>query len=133
MAEMQHEGQNVKGKTPILRSFQFVFAGIVHFLRTQRHARFHVAAAIAVAALAGWLHVSHTDWAILILTIGLVLALESVNTAIEAAVDLSSPQPHPLAKVAKDVAAAAVLIAAMAAVGVGIAILGPPLWDRLKW
>jgi len=55
-----------------------------------------------------------------------------LNTAIEAVVDLASPANHPLAKVGKDVGAAAVLIAALAAVGVGLLILGPPLWERVS-
>jgi diacylglycerol kinase len=61
----------------------------------------------------------------------MVFAAEFVNTAIEAVVDLASPQKHPLAKVGKDVGAAAVLIAALAAVLIGLLILGPPLWARL--
>ena len=60
-----------------------------------------------------------------------MLILEGLNTAIEAAVDLASPNLHPLAKTAKDVAAAMVLIAAIASVGVGLLILGPPLWRKL--
>jgi len=122
----------VKGKTPIHRSFAFALAGLFYFLRTQRHARIHVRAAIVVFVAAAWLHVSRQDWAILILTVSLVLSLEAVNTAIEAAVDLASPQIHPLAKVAKDVAAAAVLISAIGAVAIGVFILGPPLLARFR-
>ena len=62
------------------------------------------------------------------LACALVLALELVNTAVEAVVDLVSPEPHPLAGVAKDAAAAAVLLASLGAVVVGLAVLGPPLW-----
>jgi diacylglycerol kinase len=64
------------------------------------------------------------------LTVGLVWVAEFVNTSVEAVVDLLSPDIHPLAKVAKDVAAAAVLIAALAAVVIGLLILGPPLWKK---
>ena len=67
----------------------------------------------------------------LLLTIASVLILEGLNTALEAAVDLASPELHPLAKIAKDVTAGMVLIAAIASVGVGLIILGPPLWARL--
>jgi diacylglycerol kinase len=65
-------------------------------------------------------------------TIALVWAAEFFNTAIEAVVDLASPMQHPLAAVGKDVGAAAVLIAALASVGVGLLILGPPLWERIS-
>ena len=72
------------------------------------------------------------DWAILLLTIALVWVAEFVNTAVEALVDLLSPEIHPLAKAAKDIAAASVLIAALAALVVGLLVLGPPLWLRLS-
>jgi len=69
---------------------------------------------------------------VLILTIALVWAAEFINTALEAVVDLASPQQHPLAKVGKDVGAAAVLLASLAAILVGLLILGPPLLEKLK-
>jgi len=68
---------------------------------------------------------------VLLLTIGLVWTAEFLNTALEAVVDLASPQQHPLARIGKDVGAAAVLIAALIAVLTGLLILGPPLWMRL--
>ena len=70
-------------------------------------------------------------WAVLVLTISLVFFAEMVNTVVEAIVDLVTPEYHPLAKVAKDVSAGAVLVTAMAAVVVGLLILGPPLLARL--
>ena len=112
-------------------SFAFAFAGIGHLFRTQRNARIHVAVAVIVCLLAAWLRVTRVEWAILILTIACVLILEGLNTALEAVVDLASPQIHPLAKIAKDVTAGMVLIAAIAAVIVGLLILGPPLWARV--
>jgi diacylglycerol kinase len=96
-------------------------------LRTQRNARIHLAVATAVVAMGLWLGVSETEWAILVLTIGVVLTAEALNTVAEAAVDLATMEYHPLAKVAKDVAAGAVLLMAMAAAVVGLLILGPPL------
>lgn len=82
--------------------------------------------------VAFWLHLPMRDWAVLLLTIALVWTAEFINTALEAVVDLASPQHHPLAKVGKDVGAAAVLIAALTSVLVGLLILGPPLWEKLK-
>jgi diacylglycerol kinase len=112
----------------IWRSFAHAFAGLVYALRTQRNARIHAAAAIVVGALAGWLRVSTIELGVLALTVGLVFAGELFNTALEATVDLLSPEYHAQAKVAKDVAAGAVLVLSLAAVVVGLAILGPPLW-----
>lgn len=115
-----------------LASFRHAFAGWWYVLRTQRNAWIHAVASVAVLAIALWLRLGGTDWAILILTIALVWVAEFVNTAVEAIVDLLSPNIHPLAKIAKDVAAAAVLIAALASVVVGLLVLGPPLWLRLS-
>ena len=82
--------------------------------------------------MAFWLRLLVRDWAVLLLTIALVWTAEFINTALEAVVDLASPQQHPLAKVGKDVGAAAVLIAALTSILVGLLILGPPLWEKLK-
>jgi diacylglycerol kinase (ATP) len=102
-----------------------------HALRTQRNTWIHATATVCVIALGAWLSLSRIEWAILALTMGLVWIAEFFNTALEAVVDLASPDIHPLAKVSKDVGAAAVLIAAITSVVVGLAILGPPLWARL--
>jgi diacylglycerol kinase len=91
----------------------------------------HVAIAAVVFILALWLRLPPRDWAVLILTSGMVFSAEFVNTAIEAVVDLASPETHPLAKIGKDVGAAAVLVAALAAILIGLLILGPPLWAKL--
>jgi diacylglycerol kinase len=116
----------------LIGSFGFAFAGIGYLFRTQRNARIHAAVAIIVCALAAWLRVTRVEWAILILAIACVLILEGLNTALEAAVDLASPQIHPLAKIAKDITAGMVLIAAIASAIVGLLILGPPLLHRLN-
>ena len=83
-------------------------------------------------ALAGWFRITTVEWAVLILTIASVLILEGLNTAIEAAVDLASPQVHPKAKIAKDLAAGMVLIAAIAAIIVGVFIFGPRLRELFQ-
>ena len=100
-------------------------------LQTQHNAWIHAVVAVMVFILAFWLKLPTHDWAILILTVAMVFAAEFMNTAIEAVVDLASPAHHPLAKVGKDVGAAAVLIAALSAVLIGLLILGPPLLERL--
>ena len=100
-------------------------------LRTQRNAWIHAGATVMVTTLGLWLGLNRWEWAVIGLVIGLVWMAEFVNTALEAVVDLASPDLHPLAKVGKDVGAAAVLVAAITAVIVGLLILGPRLWARL--
>jgi diacylglycerol kinase len=114
-------------------SFKHAFHGWWFVLRTQRNAWIHAVVTILVLLVAFWLHLPLRDWAILFLTIALVWTAEFINTALEAVVDLASPQRHPLAKAGKDVGAAAVLIAALAAILVGLLILGPPLVDKMKF
>lgn len=91
------------GSVSLLRSFGFALDGISYLIRTQRNARIEVAIGIVVLALAAWLRVTAIEGAVLVLTIALVLALEALNTAIELAVALASPERHLLARVAKDV------------------------------
>ena len=115
----------------IVRSFYFAFAGLGYLFRTQRNARIHAALGTAACLVAAWVGITRAEWAVLVFTIALVLILEGLNTAVEAAIDLASPKYHPLAKVAKDLAAGMVLIAAIASVAVGLLILGPPLWRKV--
>ena len=89
--------------------------------------RVHAAIAVVVVAVGIALRFSALSWAVIALAIGLVLAAELLNTAIEAVVDLVSPEDHPLAKRAKDVAAAGVLAASLAALAAGIAVLAHTL------
>lgn len=114
-----------------VQSFGYAFSGWYHVIRTQHNAWIHAVASIAVFVVAGWLQVPARDWAVLILTIMAVWMAEFMNTAIEAVVDMTMPDHHPLAKVAKDVAAAAVLVGACGAILIGLLILGPPLLNKL--
>ncbi len=113
------------------RSVSHAWSGLVYTFRTQRNARWHVIGGLAAVALATWLQLDVVRWAILVLTIGAVGAGETINTTVEALVDLMSPEWHERAKVAKDVSAGAVLLLAITAIVVGLLILGPPLWDKL--
>ena len=112
-------------------SFHHAFAGWLHVLRTQRNAWIHAIATIIVFAIAIWVGLDRLSVAILLITIGLVWVSEFLNTALEAIVNLASPDVHPLARVGKDVGAAAVLISALVAVLVGFLILGPPLLNKI--
>jgi diacylglycerol kinase (ATP) len=112
-------------------AFGYAFAGWWYVLRTQRNAWIHALASIGVAMAAIWLRLGRQEWVDLILAIGMVWLAEFINSALEAVVDLASPEVHPLARVGKDVGAAAVLIAAAVAALIGIMVLGPPLLARL--
>jgi diacylglycerol kinase (ATP) len=110
-----------------IQSFSFAGQGIWHVVRTQRNMRVHLAAA-ACAIVAGLaLRISPVGWACVIAAIGLVLATETLNTVVEAITDLYTGEFHPLAKIAKDAAAGAVLISSVAAVGVAVAVFLPRL------
>ncbi len=115
----------------IVDTFRVALAGLWYTLRTQRNMRIHFATASAVVLLGGWLKLSPRQWAILTLTISIVLLSEMTNTVVEHLVDLVCPDYDPLAKLIKDVMAATVLLAATVAVVVGFLILGPPLWNKL--
>ena len=113
-------------------SFGHAFRGWWYVIRTQRNAWIHAVITMLVILVALWLHLSLRDWAMLFLTIATVWTAEFINTALEAVVDLASPHQHPLAKVGKDVGAAAVLLASLAAILVGLLIMGPPLWVKIR-
>ncbi|MBI4771679.1 MAG: diacylglycerol kinase family protein [Chloroflexi bacterium] len=114
-----------------LLAFKYAFSGWWFVLLTQRNAWIHALISTAVVLLGLWLKLSRLEWAMIVLTMAVVWMGEFLNTALEAVVDLASPELHPLATVCKDAGAAAVLIAALAAALVGLLILGPPLWARL--
>jgi diacylglycerol kinase len=118
--------------TSRIQSFRFAISGWWFVVKTQRNAWIHAIASFSVIVVALWLAIPARDLAVLILTIGFVWTSEFINTALEAVVDLSTPTHHPLAKVGKDVGAAAVLIAALISVIIGLLLLGPPLIEKLK-
>ena len=111
-------------------SFRHAFRGWFYVMRTQRNAWIHSAIAVVVLVVGLWLRLPPRDWAVVVLSAAMVFLAEFINTAIEAVIDLASPDIHPLAKVGKDVGAAAVLISALAAILIGLLIFGPPLWAR---
>lgn len=114
-----------------LFSFKYAFSGLRYVILSQRNAWIHAVVTLLVVILAAVLNLTLQDWGILLLAIGLVWTAEIFNTALEALVDLISPQPHPLAKIVKDTSAAAVLVSAIISVMIGLLILLPPLVERL--
>jgi diacylglycerol kinase len=120
-------GQPTMPRSGFWRSFSFAGQGVWHVVRTQRNMRVHLAAALAAVVAGVILRITATDWAAVLAVIGLVLTAETLNTVVEALVDLCTDEYHPLAKAAKDMAAGAVLISSVAAVGVAIAVFLPRL------
>ena len=105
-----------------LRSFRFAYEGILYTLRSQKNMKFHFAASFLVFLLALYFELAKTELLFVLLAVTLILVTELINTAIEKTVDLAMPEQHPLAKIAKDVAAAAVLVASVFACIVGFII-----------
>lgn len=115
----------------LLLSFKYAWSGIIYAFFTQRNFRIHVVFGILAIALSLYLQLTRVEIAIISLTIGAVLTMELLNTALESVVDLTVKQTfHELAKTAKDCAAGAVLISALAAVLVASSLILPPLFER---
>ena len=108
-------------------SFACAFRGITALLKSEVHARIHLVATIVVLSLGWWLDISAGEWIAIVLAIGIVWVAEALNTAIEYVADLAHPDEHPEVKKLKDLAAAAVLFASIAALVVGILVF----WSRL--
>lgn len=116
-------------KPPLRKTFGYAFEGILTGIRKERNMRIHTAAMILVVFFGTVLGLSATEWCICLVLFGLVMALELVNTAVEAVVDLVTEERKPLAKIAKDTAAGAVLIAAIMAVVIGCIIFLPKILE----
>lgn len=112
-------------------SFRAALSGALYTLRTQPNAWIEVAALVVVSIAGWWFAIDAMEWGLLLLTVFVVLAMEAVNTAVEALVDLVSPEYHPLAKIAKDAAAGAMVFAVLGSLAVAAAIFGPRLWALL--
>jgi diacylglycerol kinase (ATP) len=116
-----------------LRSFGYALSGWWHVIRTQHNAWIHALMSLLVVAMGLWLRLPARDWALIVLAITIVWTAEFMNTALEAVVDLASNhERHALAQVSKDVGAAAVLIAALASILIGLLVMGPPLWEKIQ-
>lgn len=114
-------------KAPLYKSFGYAFEGIFNTIRRERNMQIHCMAAVLVVVFGFLLHISKQEWITCLILFGMVMGLECVNTAVEAVVDLATKERHPLAKKAKDAAAGAVLIAAIAAAIIGVMIFLPKM------
>ena len=117
--------QKKKQNHKLYGGFQYAYAGIVTGLKQEQNMKMHAVMTALVVIAGFFFHISMTEWCICLGLFGLVMALELVNTAVEAVVDLVTAKRHPLAKIAKDTAAGAVLIAAIMAAVIGLLIFVP--------
>ena len=108
-------------------SFKYAFEGIIFALKSERNIKIHLLAACIVVGLGFYFHIQKYEWLILILTIGIMIVVELINTAIERTVDLASAEFHPLAKQAKDIAASACLVFAICSLIIGFIIFLPKI------
>lgn len=113
--------------TDRMRSFGHALSGLGHLLRTEHNAWVHAAATVAVVAIGLWLGLSAAEWRWILLAVALVWMAEAFNTSLETLCDVVSPERRPAIKRVKDIAAGAVLIAALTAVGIGLSVV----WGRV--
>ena len=120
----------MRARPSVIESFNFAIEGVIHVLRTQRNMRLHFAAAVAVIVVAVAVGVSKIELGVLLISIAFVLVAEMINTAIEGAIDAATTAFDPMAKLAKDIAAGAVLIASVNAVAVGYLVFAGKAADK---
>jgi diacylglycerol kinase (ATP) len=120
----------MKRPPSVIESFNFAIEGVVHVLRTQRNMRIHFAVAVAVLVVAAAVGVSRIELMLLLLAIAFVLVAEMINTAVEGTIDAATTSFDPMAKLAKDIAAGAVLIASVTAVAVGYLVFAGKAADK---
>lgn len=121
-----------RGISTWIAAFRHAFSGLGFVIRTQPNAWIHTLATIVVISAGLWLQIEPRDWLILLLAISMVWMAECFNTALEQVVDLASPNLHPLARQAKDIAAAAVLVTAFFSLIVGLIIFLPLLLTKIS-
>ncbi len=117
----------------LIKSFQYAGRGIYQAWKEELNFRIEVTVAVVILVLAWWLHIGVVKFTILVLTCGFVLALELVNTMIEHISDVLKPRLDNYVRQIKDLSSAAVLVAAVTAMIIGICLLLPPLWQLLSW
>ncbi|HEX9598159.1 MAG TPA: diacylglycerol kinase [Gaiellaceae bacterium] len=120
----------MRARPSVMESFNFAIEGVIHVLRTQRNMRLHFAVAVAVIVVAVAVGVSKIELSVLLISIAFVLVAEMINTAVEGAIDAATTSFDPMAKLAKDIAAGAVLIASVNAVAVGYLVFAGKAADK---
>ena len=127
MATASRDKLKKKGIKRFVNSFGYALEGLIYAFKYEQNMLVHILATILVVVLGLIVDLSSTEWLFVFLIIGLVVATELINTSIEAVVDLISPDEHPLAKIAKDTAAAAVMVFAIVSILIGIFIFLPKI------
>ena len=115
-------------KEDLRHSFRYALRGFGYALQAERNVLIHSCAAVLVLLLSAWLRLTNIEWLLIVVAIALVFIAELFNTVVELMIDLITTERSPLARRAKDIAAGAVLVAALTATAIGCAVLGPPLW-----
>ena len=129
MNEEKRKEQKKRGIKRFINSFHYSWDGIKYAFKYEQSMFIHVLVTLLVVICGIVLKLDFQEWLLCIVLIGLVIATELINTAIEAVVDLACPEIHPLAKTAKDTAAGAVLVSAMASVIIGLMIFIPKIFN----
>lgn len=127
MSMVSRDELKKRGLRRFANSFSYAFDGLKYAFKYEQNLVVHIIATILVVIMGTIFHISAFEWALCILAIGLVIATELINTSIEAIVDLVSPEYSNLAKIAKDTAAAAVLVFAVAAIILALIIFSPKI------
>ena len=122
----------MRPQTSFFKSFYYAFEGIKTAFRDEPNFKIHSGIAILTLLFAMFLGFSATEWLLLLFTISFVLVVELINTSLEDTLNLINPEIHPLAKKAKDVMAAGVLLSTITSVAVGVALFLPKLISLLK-
>lgn len=130
-ARLNPDDYRARSNATRLESFKFALAGLLYMFRHEESVRAMTAVTFIAFMIGFWLRISALEWALVLLGIGIVWAAEFLNSAVEAVVDLATQEIHPMAKIAKDVASAAVLVGTLIMLGVLVLVLGPPLLERL--
>ena len=127
--KLNPDGENKNANR--IASIKYAIAGLLYVLTHEQSIKFATIVTVLVVVVGLWLRVGIYSWALLVITLGAVWVTECLNTAIEAAIDIGAPDPHPLAKIGKDVASTAALVSSIVFVIVVALILLPPLLDRI--
>lgn len=126
---MSYKPFNIKSR---IKSFKHAFNGLIHLFKTEHNSWIHVVAVLVVVVAGFFFKINTVEWILVTFAIGLVFTTEVINTSIERLVDLASPNQNQLAKEAKDLAAAAVLVAAIIAVIIALLIFVPKIKARIN-
>ncbi|MDF0727213.1 diacylglycerol kinase family protein [Cytobacillus sp. S13-E01] len=119
---MDLKGKHKNELARLLKSFSYAANGLMHAIYKEHNLRIHLVLSVIVISLGFYFNISRMEWSVIIILIGGMLSLELMNTAVERVVDLVTKEYHPLAKMAKDISAAAVLLFAIASIIIGIII-----------